>query len=364
MTSIRVSSQDDPLVVWQSGHVEPEKKTSSFYESIEEGVLSAQKNLSSLVSLSKLKKCVYQPVYAASSVIKRIGEITYDVFSQIEDGVEMMMGKIPAFEGGVKVLKIISLPASFVNLVYNCYLSIYGKGSEKLDATLRAVEEFASVIGGTAVFCIGLEGLGVITKRVSSWLGPIAVTATVFSSMSILIHIRRYRKMQKLAEKFDQTVDLTSKVGEATLKDYRAFLTILEKKVEKKPEILRDCFYFSDKQMADRLIAIERVAQEMLSSSNTQVQQKGRELLYGTMKTLRGRIDHNMTSSVLAGVSAGIGIIGSVVFFACPAVPIGLAISGIGAVFGAANFIHQRLVDYQVMKQIGLERKWHEWITC
>jgi hypothetical protein len=67
---------------------------------------------------------------------------------------------------------------------------------------------------------------------------------------------------------------------------------------------------------------------------------------------------------VLAGVSNGLGVIGSVVFFACPVVPVGLAISSVGAAVGAANFIHHRVVDYKVMKEVGLERKWYEWIIC
>jgi hypothetical protein len=208
---------------------------------------------------------------------------------------------------------------------------------------------------------MGLQGMGILAEKASSWIAPLALIGSIFSGVAIFIHGRHYQKMERLGAKIDRIIDI-SKRGVTTLEHYQAFLKLFEAKMKKNPEILQDCFHFKNQTIGQRLVDIEFLAKKRLASSCLKKQKKGRYLLYKTLKTLRGRINHNMRSSALAGVTSAINVIGSLVFFAGPAMPIGVGISVVGAFLGAAKFLHQRVVDYQVMQKVGFQRKWYEWI--
>lgn len=362
--SVGISGRSDSLCVWQSRPVEQDESPSSFYDHIEKKVLSARAILSRNECCAHVADSLSATLQTVVETAKSASEIAHEVLSTAVEVLSKFAGDLPRLANGVRMISVVSVPSSFITLINNSYLAIYSSGKARVNALLNAMEDAGAAITNTTIFVQGLQGLGAVAETAFQWSGMLSLAASVFSGASIYINVRRYGKMQRLGAKLDKAVDLTAKKGQATLDDYRAFLKTFEKKIDKHPEYLKDVFHFDAQQVAGRLIDIEQQAKEMLLSSDPAMQKQGQQLLYNTMQTLRGRVKHNAIASTLAATAAVVGIVGSIIFVACPLVPAGLGVSAFGSLLGVGQFVHQRVIDYQFMQQIGVERQWYEWITC
>ena len=209
-----------------------------------------------------------------------------------------------------------------------------------------------------------LEGLRAISESAISWSGPFSLVMTIFSVASIARNVKICKETYTLLEEFDEIVRLTRAKGKPTQNSLHEVLRWIENKQREDADFLDDFLNVKEESFVEALVARERCIDEKIASSNPQEQEEAEQLLATTIKSLRGRVQKNITESVVSIVASVVNMIGSILIFCCPLNPVGWSLVGISGLIDGGRVIYHKVTEYQSAQEIGMRRSYLEWILC
>lgn len=235
---------------------------------------------------------------------------------------------------------------------------------KKIDAGLNICSGLREIADSTATFIVKLEDIHAIPTSPVAWTTPFAIVMSVLSIVSVVVNVRTCMKVKRLMKEFN-LAETSGKVdGKITKASYQAMLKVIKSKQNEDEDFISDVFNTTKEKLACALVRLESSFTEKLQSKDLQVVEEGQKILEKSVKSLKGRVKHNLTSSILNIISSTVNIIGTAIFLAFPVSPLGWAIIAVSALIDAGRWINHKVVEYQFAKVVELKRTKWEWVTC
>lgn len=297
-------------------------------------------------------------------VVRKVADTAYQVFATSYEMMSASLLQMRNLLHVTKMFEIALLPFIAVNLAKHINQLVHGNRDVRIDSSLSIADEVGTLGGSLTTFTMGLAAIGTVSARVLQWASPLYLVSSVLSASTAMRNFRQYSKLKSLKQEIQDMTHLQNAEHKTTLDDFRAVLDLFNKKEAANREFTQNAFHRSSTQLATALHKIEKEASEKLASSDPKEQVAGSQLLNGTLKSLVGKVDRVGKTSCLAGIVSIISLIGAVVLFASPCAPAAYAIIGLGAVINLSNLIYHKVSEYKFTHELGMSKKWYEWITC
>lgn len=315
-------------------------------------------------SLKNIKKSAKQGIDTTRKVFK----ITKTVFDPFYKTLKFFCSgwfikKLKRFEGILKTTKvfdIILVPFNLINLTNHISSITREDQIEKIDTTLNVARELGSLKDNVVTFHKGLESVGACFDTMSKISAALNVMSSIFSISSVLLNLRNISKMKRLQSRFSEIESLNPNKVEAALESYRAFLTLFNEEHIKDKSFLKRVFNYDEEKLIVTFIDIEKEVMAKIRSESFKDRLEGQQLLYKTIKGLKGRIQYNIHSSLIA---ASLSI--ATLFSATILLSYSILFGSVAASFlSLSRLSYQKLMEYKFSHELRLKRKWHEWIAC
>jgi hypothetical protein len=268
-----------------------------------------------------------------------------------------LAGAANGFSLGFVPLEILGLGESIKGLVEDPPL-------KKINASLDIISALKEIGEGIVTFLGYLADLKAIAESSLSWSGPFSLVMTALSISSIARKVKICTDTHGLLQEFDTVISAARTKGKLTQHTLHEIMCWIENKQRADQDFLSEFLNVKEESFAEALVAREREIDEKLSSSKPQECEEGQEQLEKTIKSLRGRIQKNIPSSIISIVSSIVSMVGSILVFCCPVNPLGWSLIGVSGLIDAGRLIYHKVTEYESSKEIGLKRTYFEWICC
>ena len=296
-----------------------------------------------------------QFLFSAEKALPRASAVQHT--SQLFQTINEFFGSIPGVGLGC-------VPSSLIDISTNCKSLLCDPPKKKINATLDLITGLKEIGEGIAAFAEYLIGLKAISESSSAWAGPFGLVMTALSIASIARKAMIWKETDHLLKEFDAAVSSTGLKKMPTTASLHAILKLIENKQEEDSNFVSDVFNVKPESFAEAMVDRERLIDEKLASDKPEEQESGRKLLAKTIKSLRGRVQKNIISSAVSIVASVVNMIGSIVIFCCPIIPLGWGLVGASAVIDIGRLVYHKATEYLFAQAIGLKRSTFEWITC
>lgn len=319
---------------------------------IKDGVFSEVKSMTPKKAVDRTKDVI--------SIVEKVTDIASKIFKFIS--LQSIANYLVVANDSLKNMKVVDallVPFNLINLFKHVKSFIHGDRSERIDLGLSAIGDIESVKGNVSTVTDGLQTIGVKGAGIVKLTAGLNVMSSIFSLTAQIGNFRSLYKLGSFKKKFYKMTP-TKQIGESSMEEYREALALLEKEQLKDKGFVRRLFNFDEDKFADRLIEIQEEADAKISSGDAQKQLEGRQQLHKTLQSLRGRVKYEYTSSAVKTALAVAGLILGLIAFRSSAVIASVA----GSVISVGQLAYHKFSEYSFSKNLGLKRKWHEWITC
>lgn len=269
----------------------------------------------------------------------------------------------------VKILRLTKLfdvalvPFTLSSMATHIHHFIHGNRRSRVDSALHIFSETGSLGSSITSFAMGLVHVGVLSGKALSWINPVYIASSVLSVVAVPIYLRSIVKMRRLEHEFDKITHLSPASHEANLDDFHTALKFIKDKNAHDENFISNVFSCSEEKLINSLMLIEKRATEKLSSSDSEEHIQGRRLLNKALCDIRKRFHHVKVNSALSATAAVVSCIGAVALLFSPAAPVAYGCIAMGVGLNIGNFVYQKVKEYRFTHDVGMRKKWHEWIS-
>lgn len=305
--------------------------------------------------------------YLSSFLLEGIRKVTdfanqifFSSFKPFHD-VFLQMHQIIKISGLFDVALIPFIVASISKQVKSL---IHGKHNAKIDSAIELVAEMGLLGRSLTILTMALASISGISVKAMNWTASAFLATSLLSFATTGSNYRTYKKMRSFEHKLCKIGKLSDSNKETSLETYQAALKLM-KSEEFDKEFITKAFNCPSEKLEIRLWEIEKEATNKIVSSGIEDQKLGRQQLNKTLNALKGHIHHVGNAARIKGVISTIGLIAAVaLFFTSPIGPVTYAIGGIGLAANLGLLIQHKVVEYRYTQNLGMHKKWYEWITC
>ncbi|MBA3815749.1 MAG: hypothetical protein H0X29_04365 [Parachlamydiaceae bacterium] len=257
---------------------------------------------------------------------------------------------------------VVLLPILAVNIAKQTKSFLQGKRL-KIDSIIELIAEVALFGRSLTMVAMGLVSFKGISIKILNRTASLFFATSVLSFATTASTYRTYIKMRKLEQKIAKIGQLNDLSNQASLDYFRNCYTFIKSKEDDK-EFITATFNCSFEKLEIRLLEIEKEAESKINSPLSEDQQSGRQLLNTTLKTLKGHIHHVGSISRNNVIISTIGLIAAVVLFIYPIALMTYYIPAASTAASVGVLTYHKIAEYHYAHDLGLQRKWYEWITC
>lgn len=301
---------------------------------------------------------------SSSSIKPEFFDTIKKIAETILDGLNFVIQPIKKVIVLKQLVEVVTVPITIFDIVKTSLSIPKASKEKKIDAGLSICNNIKGVGESGAAFVVALEELSAIPAITAAWATPFAIVMSVLSFASIISNIRTCRKVNRVMQELNLAEESGKIHGKVTLESYRAMLEVIRKRQAEDEDFIPDIFNVDQEKLADALVQKEEKIRCKLFSEDPKDIEEGQKSLEIAVKSLKGRVKQNSISSVIGVTSSIVNIIGTTFLLALPALPIGWAILGLGALTDGARWIHHKVVEYNFIKTMEMKRTTWEWITC
>lgn len=278
--------------------------------------------------------------------------------------VNSFLHPLKEFATAIQGISVGCLPLNVLEVGMSCKSLVTDPPNKKLNASLdiiSGIKEIGEGITGLMEFLVGVKA---VSEAAAAWSGPFGLVMSALSIVSIAKRAKIIKETNDLLNEFDAIVEETSHEGKINAASYTAVMKLLENKQNEDSDFLTDVFNVKEAVFAHALLDRKKTIDERLASPDQNEQEKGDHLAAQMVKSLRGRIQKNITSSAVSIVASIVNMIGSILIFLCPVLPVGWALVGASSIIDGGKLVHHKISEYLFAQEIGFTRTRLEWLVC
>lgn len=255
------------------------------------------------------------------------------------------------------------IPFILVNISKQVKSLIRGNHNAKIDSAIKLIAEVGLLGRSLTILTMALASIRGISVKVMNWTASAFLATSLLSFATTALTYRTYKKMRSFEHKFVKIGELSDLSEETSLEKFKAALKLMKSK-EFDKEFITKAFNCTPENLEIRLLEIEKEATNKMALPRIEDQKVGRQQLNKTLKTLKGHVHHVGNTARIKVVISTIGLIAAVALFASPVASVTYAIGGTSLAANLGLLIHHKVVEYRYSQNLGMHKKWYEWITC
>lgn len=320
--------------------------------------LKENKKLTECSKLGYAASMILENARKASEVAHQTFFFNYKIFQDRLLQIRQIMKFTSLFDAAL-------LPLVVVNIYKQARRFVQGNRNAKIDSAIQLIADTGLVTRCVTIIAMGVANIINVSVKIQSWTSSLFVATSILSFAATAATYRTYVKMRKFEKKFSCVALLKGPNNETSLEAFQATLKFIKRKELKDKEFIVKAFNCTPEKLEKHLQEIEKEAASKIASSNEEDQKAGRQLLNKTLKTLKKHIHYVGNSSRLNVVISTVSLVSAIALFLSPGAVVAAYVVG-GATL-AANLgvlIHHKIVQYRYTKDLGMQKKWYEWITC
>lgn len=257
------------------------------------------------------------------------------------------------------------LPLVVVNIFKQAHRFVQGSRNAKIDSAIQLIADTGLLTRCATIIAMGVANISNVSMKVLNWTSSLFVATSILSVAATAATYRTYVKMRKFEKKFANVALLKDSNNETSLEAFQASLRFIKHKELKDKEFIIKAFNCTLEKLEQHLQKIEKEAANKIASSNEEEQKAGRQLLNSTLKTLKEHIHYVGNASRMNVVISTVSLVAAIALFASPGAVIATYfVGGATLVANLGVLIHHKIVQYRYTQNLGMHKKWYEWITC
>lgn len=316
------------------------------------------KKLTECSRLGYVASMILENARKASEVAHQTFFFNYKIFQDHLLQIRQIMKFTSLFDAAL-------LPLVVANIYKQARRFVQGSRNAKIDSAIQLIADTGLLTRCATIIAMGVTNIGHISVKIQNWTSSLFFGTSLLSFAATAATYRTYVKMRKFEKKFSNIALLKDSNNETSLEAFQAALRLIKQKELKDKEFITKAFNCAPEKLEQHLQEIEKEVANKIASSNEEDQKAGRRLLNSTLKTLKGHIHYVGNASRMNVVISTVSLVSAIVLFASPGAVVAAYLVG-GATL-AANLgvlIHHKIVQYRYTKNLGMHKKWYEWITC
>ena len=252
------------------------------------------------------------------------------------------------------IFTVDNLANTIFNLAKDVARSVKIRAGEALDIALNIIGDLGSIGGNVSTLAEGLAAVSVVAIEAISWSTPLLFVSLALEGIGMVYHIKAFAENLLFARALKKEAGLHKEATEFTLEDYKKGIALIEQEREAAKNFIGKQFGVDGEKLMNRLHAVETEAQEKWNSTDPAQKAEAQKLMHATMHTLKDRLVTTKLSHTVNVVATTVGIVGTILLFVPPAVPVGFALLGGTSLGSIANLVNKMVETKRFEKALQL----------